>query len=85
MQHAKEVLRKRGGVNLRNPWGMCLAEVQTLIWIPVLLTALRLSWHTLAFIWRVITEPYEEDPHPPPSSGNELGHDHSSYSHEASL
>ncbi|KAK9917041.1 hypothetical protein WJX75_000269 [Coccomyxa subellipsoidea] len=85
VQHAKEVLRRRGGINLRNPWGLCLAEVQTLIWIPVLLTALRMGWHTLAFLWRVISEPYEEEPHASHQSSYKIGHEHVSHTHEAAL
>lgn len=90
IQYARGVLRRHGGVNLRNPWGLCLAEVQTLVWIPLLLTVLWLSLRTLAFLWRVISEPYEEEF---PSSQRthrfdhnyEHGHEHLHYSQEASL
>ncbi|BDA48624.1 hypothetical protein COCOBI_12-3050 [Coccomyxa sp. Obi] len=84
VQRLKELLRASGGINLRNPWGLCLAEVQTLVWIPLLLTALWLSWHTLAFIWQVLSQPYEEDPHPS-SSSHVAGYDHLPHGHESSL
>jgi hypothetical protein len=49
-----------GGINLRNPWGICLAEMQTLCCIPVLLWVLWLVWRLLALVLAVITLPYEE-------------------------
>ena len=55
------MLRRNGGVNLRNPWGMCLAEVQTLVWIPLLLLAVWCLWHVVGILWPFITTPYEED------------------------
>lgn len=85
MQRLKELLRANGGINLRNPWGLCLAEVQTLVWIPLLLTVLWLSWHTLAFVWQVLTQPYEEEPHPSSSSSYVAFHEHPPHSHESSL
>ena len=62
LQHAKAYLRQRGGVNLRNPWGVCLAEMQTLCCIPLLLAALWLVWKFVALIWAVITMPQEGPP-----------------------
>jgi hypothetical protein len=58
------VLRKNGGVNLRNPWGFCLSEVQTLVWIPLLLLAMWVVWRILLLIWFVITAPAAEEPFP---------------------
>ena len=60
VQHAKAYLRRMGGINLRNPWGICLAETQTLCCIPLLLGVLWLVWKCFALVWAVITLPYEE-------------------------
>lgn len=59
VQYVRAVLRKNGGVNLRNPWGCCLSEVQTLVWGPLLLLTLWMVWRVLAFIWLIIITPYE--------------------------
>ena len=56
-QQAKAYLRRRGGVNLRNPWGVCLAELPTLCCAPLLLAVLWLLWKLLALTWAVITLP----------------------------
>ena len=60
VQHARAYLQRMGGINLRNPWGICLAEMQTLCCIPLLLGVLWLLWKFLALVWAVITLPYEE-------------------------
>ena len=59
------MLRRNGGVNLRNPWGVCLAEVQTLVWIPLLLTVVWCLWHALGMLWALLTAPYDEHGPPP--------------------
>ena len=64
LQRAKAYMRQRGGVNLRNPWGVCLAEVQTLCCIPLLLAALWILFKLLALIWAVIMLPQDEAQHP---------------------
>ena len=64
MQQAKAYLRRRGGINLRNPWGVCLAELPTLCCAPVLLAALWLLWKLLALAWAVIALPLEEGGRP---------------------
>ena len=63
LQRAKAYLRQRGGVNLRNPWGVCLAEVQTLCCIPLLLAALWLLFKLLALVAAVIMLPHDEAEH----------------------
>ena len=55
------MLQRNGGVNLRNPWGVCLAEVQTLVWIPLLLLAAWCFWHAMGAVWAFVTTPYEGD------------------------
>lgn len=51
-------------MNLRNPWGVCMAEPQTLCCIPLALAAMWLLWKVLALIWAVITLPHEDDGQP---------------------
>ena len=70
LQRARAYVRRRGGVNLRNPWGVCLAEVQTLCCAPLLAAALWLLWKLLALIWAVVMVPHNE---PEPPSGYRQG------------
>ncbi len=75
VQQAKAYLRRRGGVNLRNPWGVCLAELPTLCCAPLLLALLWLMWKFLALAWAVITLPLEDGG--PPSGFSEGAQTHS--------
>ncbi|CAK0739108.1 hypothetical protein CVIRNUC_001137 [Coccomyxa viridis] len=75
LQQAKAYLRRRGGVNLRNPWGVCLAELPTLCCAPLLLALLWLMWKFLALAWAVITLPLEDGG--PPSGFSEGAQTHS--------
>ena len=60
MQDLRNFLRKRGyRVNLRP-----LAEVQTLLWLPVLLGVLWMCWKLGALIWHLIATPNKEGPLP---------------------
>lgn len=40
-----------------------LAEVQTLAWTPIFLFAFWISWHMMLVMWRVLTEPYDNNEH----------------------
>lgn len=54
---AHSLMASRGWrINLRG-----LAEVQTLLWLPVFLFGLWLSWRVTSFMWHVLTQPYEDN------------------------
>ena len=65
-QAVKAVLRRNGGVNLRNPWGVCFAEVQTLAWVPLLALACWCAWRLLLLCWAAAASAGEGEGASPP-------------------
>jgi hypothetical protein len=83
----KALLRRNGGVNLRNPWGVCLAEIQTLAWVPLLLLITWCAWRLALLLWAAATAPGEA----PAPQWREARHpgsyqqQHSAYGHGSRL
>lgn len=81
---AHAAVRVRGWrMNLRP-----LAEIQTLLWLPVAFLLLWACWHVLLLLWSGLTAPYEDSSAAvvqPAASSRQLPHQHRhpAYAHHA--